>query len=574
MGDPVVVATTGWTFERSCILACLDLGIVTPELSLQHPSSSSLTSSPTSMPVLIPNVTLKSAILHWCEDRGLPRPLPIPPDAARALVGHLICPDSPSSTLGAASCSPPSELASSDCGGNEKDKVLRTRSLRFVLENKKDRCLNSSALSSISIGKEGGKLRLKSSEIDINSKESPEKSPFFSPPSTTSSSPCHISSSSLSSPSVEIENTKSAILTSSDILSPTISEIDAFEDEILAKLTEDDIKEQEFIAVFLRHATRENRFCRIKLCSRRLLAALRSMVLSRCAAVQINAVAVVVNLSLEPENKVSIVRCGVVFPLIDVLRHGRPEAREHAAAAFFSLALEEQNRVIIGSLGAIPPLLGLFACPSSAGLRARRDAGKALYYLSLSDPNRPKIAQNAGAVRALIAVAAAPGEEEAATAIQASPRRLGPGLPRLAMRVISHLAACSEGRSALMDAEAVLAVVALMRSDAAVAMEEHCVAALFGMSRDRDRFPRLARAAEAEQMLIRVAEGGSGDVRRRMARKTLRAIRREDDEEIVPAPTTGSSADDRNTLANSDWLVSFRRDYTAAGNGSNNSAAI
>ncbi|XP_042445899.1 U-box domain-containing protein 38-like [Zingiber officinale] len=570
MGDPVVLATTGWTFERSCILACLDLGIVPPELSLQHPSSSSVTSLPSSTPVLIPNVTLKSAILHWSEGRGLPRPLPIPPDAARALVGHLICPDSPSSTLGVASRSPPGELASGDRGGKEKDKVLRTSSLRLVLENKKDQYLKVSASSSRSLIKEDDELGLKSSEKYINFKEN---SPFFSLPSTTSSSTYHTSSSSLSSPSVEIENTKSAILTSSDILSPTISEIDAFEDEVLAKLTEDDIKEQEFIAVFLRHATREDRFCRIKLCSRRLLAALRSMVLSRCAAVQINAVAVVVNLSLEPDNKVSIVRCGVVLPLIDVLRHGRPEAQEHAAAAFFSLALEEENRVIIGSLGAIPPLLVLFACPSSAGLRARRDAGKALYYLSLSDPNRPKIAQSAGAVRALLAVASAGGEEETATAIQASPRRLGPGLQRLAMRVISHLAACSEGRSALMDAEAVPAVVALKRSDAAVAMEEHCVAALFGMSRDRYRFPRLARAAEAEQLLMRVAEGGSDDVRRRMARKTLRAIRREDDEETAPAPTKGPSAEDGNSLANSDWLVSFRSGYTAAGNGSNKSAA-
>lgn len=110
-----------------------------------------------------------------------------------------------------------------------------------------------------------------------------------------------------------------------------------------------------------------------------------------------------------------------------------------------------------------------------------------------------------------------------------------------------------------------------MRSDAAVAIEEHCVAALFGMSRDRYRFPRLARAAGAEQMLMRVAEGGSGDVRRRMARKTLRAIRTEDDEETAPAPTTGPSADG-NSLANSDGLVSFRRGFKAVGHGSTKSA--
>ncbi|XP_074583179.1 U-box domain-containing protein 38-like [Curcuma longa] len=555
MGDPVVVAATGWTFERSCVLACLDLGIAPPDLSLQLPSSS--ISSPPLMPVLIPNSTLKSAIHNWCDARGLPHPLPIPPDAARSLVRGLIPSDSPPSSSTVIFRSSPGGFASSDCGGKEKYEALGSNSLRFVPDNKKDQSLKVPALSSGSISQEDDTLGLKLSEIDINSEGSPENSPLCSSPFATSSSR---RTSSSSSSSVEIENTKATILTCTDV--------DAFEDEILAKLTNDDIKEQEFAAISLRHATRENRVCRIKLCSRRLLAALRSMVLSSCAAVQINAVAAVVNLSLEPENKVAIVSYGVVLPLVDVLKHGQPEVREHAAAAFFSLALEEENRVPIGSLGAIPPLLSLFSCLTNAGLRARRDAGMALYYLSLEDLNRSKIAQTAGAVRALFAVAEETGEYEAATAIQTSPRRMGPGLPRLAMMVISHLAACTEGRSALMDAEAIAAVVALMRTDAA-AMEEHCVAALYGMSRDRYRFPGLARAAGAERILMRVAEGGNGDVRRRMATKTLRAIRRQDHDETAPVSrrTTDSTANG-NSRANSDWLVSFRLDNTAAGNGS------
>ncbi|KAG6473268.1 U-box domain-containing protein 38-like [Zingiber officinale] len=558
MGDPVVFAATGWTFERSCVLACLELGIAPPDLSPRLPSSS--ISSPPLMPVLIPNATLKSAIHNWCDARGLPRPLPIPLDAARALVRRLVPSDSPPSTSAVIFRSSPGGLASSDCGGKEKYGALGTNSLRFVPENKKDQSLKVPALASGSTSRADDTLRLKLSEIDINSEESPENSPLCSSPFTTSSS--HRTS---SSSSLEIDNTKATILTCTDV--------DAFEDEILAKLTNDDIKEQEFAAISLRHATRENRVCRIKLCSRRLLAALRSMVLSRCAAVQVNAVAAIVNLSLEPENKVAIVSCGVVLPLVDVLKHGQPEVREHAAAAFFSLALEEENRVTIGSLGAIPPLLTLFSCLTNAGLRARRDAGMALYYLTLADLNRSKIAQTAGAVRALFAVAEATGECEAAAAIQTSPRRLGPGLPRLAMMVISHLAACSDGRSALMDAKAIAAAVALMRSDAA-AMEEHCVAVLYGMSRDRLRFPGLARAAGAEQILMRVAEGGNGDVRRRMATKTLRAIRRQDDDETAPVSrrTTGSTADG-NSRANSDGLVSFRLDNTAAGDGSHNKSA-
>lgn len=564
MADPVVVAATGWTFERRCVEACADLGVAPPDLSLDRPfSSSSSSSSPL---VLIPNIILKSAIHDWCDRHGLPRPLPVPADAARAFVRSLMPSSYPPST---SSASPPPYVGAD--GQDEtleaperKDEVLREKAFSCGGDDGQGRFLQASALSDGTNKEEDDIVRSKSSGLDGNSEEttSPgvrlssvsqteDKCFSFSPPSTSSPS-LHPTSSTSSS---EIE-----VLPPPNVVSPASEiESDAWEEEMLTKWMDSDVKEQEFAAASLRHATRESRDCRIKLCSPHLLASLRSILLTRCTAVQINAVAAMVNLSLEKENKVRIVRCGAVLPLVEVLKGGHPEAREHAAAALHSLALEGENRVAIGSLGAIPPLLNLFTSPSAAGSRARRDAGKALCHLSVARPNQPKIARTAGAVRALLAVA-----EAEAVVSDASSQYQGPVLARLAMMVISNLAACGEGQSALMDAGAVSAVAALMRGAAGATVEEHCVATLYGMSRDRLRFPRLARAAGADKVLMRVVERDSGDIRREMAKKTLRAIRRGEDDEAPPP--LGYAAEDDGTVV-SDGLMSFRRRNKVVGNG-------
>ena len=223
-----------------------------------------------------------------------------------------------------------------------------------------------------------------------------------------------------------------------------------------------------------------------------------------------------VNLSLEPENKVRIVRSGAVSPLVDVLRGGHPEARDHAAGAMYSLAVEDENRAAIGVLGAIPPLLELFA--GASGYRARREAGMALYHVSLSGMNRSKIARAPGAVRMLLAAAEARDRSsEADTA----------ALRRLAVMILENLAGCPDGRAALMDGGAVAAVVRLMLDGSAApgsTEEEYCISTLYGMSRGSMRFRGFACAAVVEAALQLVAEGNDG-VCRGMARRTLASER-------------------------------------------------
>ncbi|KAL6861318.1 hypothetical protein ACP4OV_017018 [Aristida adscensionis] len=337
----------------------------------------------------------------------------------------------------------------------------------------------------------------------------------------------------------------------------------SLEEELMAVLGAEDASPGELASAMasLRQATRENREVRRRLCTPRLLAALRPMLLSADAGVQANAAAAVVNLSLEPENKVRIVRSGAVSPLVEVLRGGHPEARDHAAGAMYSLAVEDENRAAIGVLGAVPPLLELFAS-AGAGGRARREAGMALYHVSLSGMNRSKIARAPGAVRTLLAAAEARGRagEAGADADAAA-------LRRLAVMVLANLAGCADGRAALMDGGAVAAVVRLMRGGPAApgsAEEEYCVSALYGMSRGSLRFRGLARAAGVEAALQPAAEGGAG-VRRDMARRTLRTMRGEDDEApATAAGLLGRQWDDGSVV--SEGLVSIRRPPPRRGN--------
>ncbi|KAG1327025.1 U-box domain-containing protein 41 [Cocos nucifera] len=512
MADPVIVPS-GQTFERSCIQACRDL-VFTP------PSLAAVDLSPDAPFLLIPNVALRSAILNWCDRAGLPPPLPVSPDDARALVQRLM-----------------SSGVVSDGGGKAP-----------ILETMTPDTPPQSACSS------------------------KKNSPSFSPLSSSSSSSSYHSSSSFSSSEIvvlgtedvanpslpSLEAPQASTLPASNVANPAAcAKVDCLEEEISIKLMNSEVSEQEAALAALRQATRESRDRRIGLCTPKLLASIRSMLPSRWPGVQVNAAAVLVNLSLEAPNKVRIVRSGAVPPLVEALKNGHPEARDHAAGAIFSLALEDENRAAIGVLGAIPPLLHLFSRPSESH-RARRDAGMALYHLSLAGTNRSKIARTTGGVRALLAVAA---EEEGAPA-----GAQGPLLGRSAMMVLCNLAGSAEGRAALMDAGAVAGVVGLMSGAPAPAEEEYCVAALYGMSRGSLRFRGLARAAGAEKVLMRVVEAGNaGEVRREMARRTLRTMRGEEDEEAVPSAATAGDLD--GTVV-SDGLMSFRRRFKDFGSGS------
>ncbi|KAL5201359.1 hypothetical protein ABZP36_035713 [Zizania latifolia] len=436
---------------------------------------------------MIPNSALKAAIGTWCSRSGRAVPAPPSAEAAREAVLRAM---------------PPAAAA----------KSVRTRRA----------ALASSSNSS------------------------------YSSPASAASTSSYASSSEITAADEEVGVKPVKDAANKEVVQEQVeTAVDPLEDEVVAKVMDADEEEVVASVAALREATRESAERRRALCTPRLLAALRRVLLiPRHANARVDASAALVNLSLEPANKVRIVRAGAVPPLVEVLRSSTspPEAREHAAGALFGLALNEENRAAIGVLGAVPPLLDLLNSPAHPA-PARRDAGMALYHLSLAAVNQSKIARFPGAPKALLAVASSPSEP--------TPIR------RLALMVVCNVGACSEGRAALMDSGAVSAVTTILSHDTRnTELDEWCVAAMYAMSRGSLRFRGLARAAGADRALRRVADDGApGGVRRDMAKKALRAMRSEADD---AADLTGSSlecgeGDDCAGSIVSDGLMSFRR---------------
>ncbi|KAG6499325.1 hypothetical protein ZIOFF_039089 [Zingiber officinale] len=506
MAEPVIIPS-GQTFERSCIQACLDLAFAPPDLHIAL--------SPP--PVLIPNWALKSAIVAWCARCSFSSPLPPSPEAAVALVRRLMPTDQqalPSAAASAPFSDSRKEEQEADFGGDAgKGGVLIASKVVSQGMGEKD-----GILPSVAEEKSKEPMRIATSVPCLEREREKNQSSSSSSGSTPLSSSYH-SSFSFSSSEI-LDGTLDRERTPRVANSPSArTKTDALE-EALVKFTELDVAEQKSAAANFRKATRESRDRRVALCTLRLLGALRPMLISPFAAIQIDTAAAIVNLSLEPTNRVPIVRSGIAPALVVFLRSGPVEARYHAASALFSLAIEEENRAPLGVIGAIPPLLDLFFCPSTAGSRARHDAGKALHHLSLNAANRSRIVRTPGAVHALLAVAS----ERATEAAAPDEQREGLVPARIAMMMIHNVAGCDEGRAALTDAGGVFALVNLLKWETLEgADKEHCVAALYSMSQRGLRFRGLAKAAGAEQALARLAEEVGGGALQEMARRTLRA---------------------------------------------------
>ncbi|CAH9084554.1 unnamed protein product [Cuscuta europaea] len=283
------------------------------------------------------------------------------------------------------------------------------------------------------------------------------------------------------------------------------------EEEFVAKLKSSLVSEQEESAASLRKLTRTREGKRIQLCTPRLLAALRPLITSRYAPVQINAVAAVVNLSLENQNKVRIVRSGIVPPLIVVLKGGSPESQDHAAGALFSLALDDHNKTAIGVLGALPPLLYSLR---SESLRTRHDSVLALYHLSKVQSNRAKLVK-LGSVQTLIDMV-----------------KSGHMTSRILL-VLCNLANSPEGRAAMLDGGAVDCFVNMLKEgdSESDSIRERCVSAFYGLSHGGLRFKGLAKDAGAEEVLVKLEETGSERVGLK-AKRILEVLRKKEDEEV------------------------------------------
>ncbi|KAL8171200.1 hypothetical protein V2J09_023004 [Rumex salicifolius] len=286
------------------------------------------------------------------------------------------------------------------------------------------------------------------------------------------------------------------------------------EDEIVAKLRSAQVHEQEEGVVSLRRSTRSSVDSRLCLCTPRVLSTLRFLIISKYTNVQVNAVAALVNLSLEKANKVKIVRSGVVPPLIDVMKGGFAEAQEHACGALFSLALADDNKTAIGVLGALPPLMHMMR--SSESERARNDAALALYHLSLVQSNRSKLVK-LGSVQSLLGMLKS-GHMTGRTLL-----------------ILCNIGSSTDGRAAMLDAGAVECLVGMLKQGEfeSESTRESCIAAVCALSRGGGlRFKVVAKAAGAAEVVRAVvAEGAVSERGKEKGRRLLEALRAREEEE-------------------------------------------
>ncbi|KAM7268067.1 hypothetical protein ACFE04_010233 [Oxalis oulophora] len=276
------------------------------------------------------------------------------------------------------------------------------------------------------------------------------------------------------------------------------------EQEFVSKLRSSQVFEIENAVFSLRKLTRNREETRISLCTPDLLSALKSLLVSRYIAVQVNSVAALVNLSLEKSNKVMIVRSGIVPPLIDVLKSGSPEGQEHAAGAIFSLAVEDVNKTAIGVLGAIEPLYHLLRSESEP---TRNESALALYHLTLVQCNKSK----------LIKLGSIPGLLNMVKSGH---------IPGRILLVLGNLASCIDGRAVLLDKGGVECMVSVLKvNELNETTREGCVAVLFALSQSLSRFRVLALEAGAREVLRKVIDSGRSDRAKSKARKILERIK-------------------------------------------------
>ncbi|GLT83123.1 hypothetical protein SLE2022_014320 [Rubroshorea leprosula] len=161
---------------------------------------------------------------------------------------------------------------------------------------------------------------------------------------------------------------------------------------------------------------------------RRLTEAGAVPVVLRCVdsydpGLQEKALSLLLNLSLDDDNKVGLVAEGAVNRVVKVLRVGSPDCRAIAATLITSLAVVEVNKAIIGAYpDAIPALVSLLI--EGEG-REKKEAATALYAISSFADNRRR-AIVCGAVPILM-------------------KLLDLGLER-AIEVLGVLVKCKEGR--------------------------------------------------------------------------------------------------------------------------------
>ncbi|KAK7266199.1 hypothetical protein RIF29_18841 [Crotalaria pallida] len=462
MSDPVIVSS-GHSFDRVSVQTCKNLNF-TPQLS---------DGTTPDFSTVIPNLALKSAITKWCKNSiNAPVTPYSTPANAETIINTIIAKQSHNQNA----------LTTTTTTVTEKELILGINENPNFNFNHAETQIPNRPTHFYSTSEES---------IATNASASTSTPPiqFATKPS------CYYYNSYSSNSSSEIEPAAS-----------TIPELE----QIVSKLKNPQIFIVEEGLISLRKISRTKEEIRVSLCTPQLLSVLKSLIVSKYVNVQVNALASLVNLSLEKLNKVKIVRSGIVPPLIEVLRLGSAESQEHAAGALFSLAIEDDNKTAIGVLGGLGPLLHALGSESE---RTRHDAALALYHLSMVQSNRSKMVKM-GSVPVLLGMV-----------------KSGDMMGRVLL-ILCNLGSGSDGRAAMLDAGVVECLVGLLGGPelGSRSARESCVSVMYALSHGGLRFKAVAKAAGVVEVLQKVEKVGSERAREKV-RRILEIMRRKESEE-------------------------------------------
>ncbi|KAL4367247.1 hypothetical protein GQ457_05G034270 [Hibiscus cannabinus] len=187
----------------------------------------------------------------------------------------------------------------------------------------------------------------------------------------------------------------------------------------------------------LARLTKRDSSARRKLTESGAVPAVLKFIDSEDPVLQEKALPLLLNLSLDDDNKVGLVAEGVINRVVKILSVGSPDCRAIAATVITSLAVVEVNKATIGEYpDAIRALVGLLVAGKG---REKKEAATALYAICSYADNRRR-AIECGAVPILIGLSES-------------------GLER-AMEVLGLLVKCKEGREEMMKVNGCVKVVA------------------------------------------------------------------------------------------------------------------
>ncbi|XVF25936.1 hypothetical protein REPUB_Repub13aG0256800 [Reevesia pubescens] len=186
----------------------------------------------------------------------------------------------------------------------------------------------------------------------------------------------------------------------------------------------------------LSRLTKRDSALRRKLTESGVVPAILKCVDSDDPSFQEKALSLLLNLSLDDDNKVGLVAEGVINRVVKVLRIGSPDCRAIAATIITSLAVVEVNKATVGAYpDAIHALVRLLIAGKG---REKKEAATALYAICSFADNRRR-AIDCGAVPILI-------------------RLLDSGLER-AIEVLGLLVKCKEGREEMLKVDGCVKVL-------------------------------------------------------------------------------------------------------------------